>query len=69
MAGKAIELVAGGGIEGFFGALDALSYREHLEVAQLLAMQLEDKSGRDAAAIAEALADASDSFADTGEEG
>lgn len=68
MAGKATPQPQGGGTEGFFAAVDSLTYREMREVSGLLALQLEGKDVTDAALVAEALADASDSFSDTGEE-
>ena len=58
----------GGGVAGFFAAVEALTWREMCEVAELLALQLEETVKLPRATIAQALADASDSHADAGDE-
>ena len=50
------------GVAEFFAATDALTYRDMLSVAELLAMQLE--TGVDAATIAAALSDAAEAHAE-----
>jgi hypothetical protein len=60
---------AGGGLDAVFLALDALTYREMLALAQLFALQAEDRELTDPSAFAELLADAADShFAEADED-
>ena len=69
MAGKiTTSTVAGGGEESFFAAVDALTDREMRAVSGLLALQIEGRDPLDAAALAEALADAADSFAEAADD-
>lgn len=53
---------AGGGEEAFFAALEALTWREHRAIASLIALQLEGAVRCDEAAVAQALANAAESF-------
>lgn len=64
MAAKAQAVPQGGGVEGFFDAIETLTYREMRQVGELIALQIEGRDPLDAAAIAEVLADAADSFAE-----
>ena len=57
-----------GGIEAFFDALEALTYREMRQVASLLSLQIDGETSPDEARVAEALADAAESFADADED-
>lgn len=58
------------GIDAVFEAIDALTYREHRDFADLLAMQAEGRQLEDRDGFAELLADTCDSYlADDEDEG
>lgn len=53
---------AGGGLDAVFAAIDALTFREHRELSELLALQSEDRDLSLRDGFAELLADATDSY-------
>ena len=52
----------GGGLDALFTALDALTFREHRELADLLLLQTEERDLSTREGFADLLADATDSY-------
>jgi hypothetical protein len=57
-----------GGLGAVFNAIDALTFREHRELSDLLLLQSEDRQLTSRDAFADLLADACDSFLEPGED-
>lgn len=62
MAAKQPKKAPGGGLTDVFTAIEALTFREMAQLAQLLHLQAEDNAPASAADFAQLLADAADSF-------
>lgn len=57
-----------GGLEAVFAAIDALTFREHRQMADLFVLQAEDRELTSRDAFADLLADTCESFLESEEE-